>query len=532
MGNFLNKGNAGFTSVRKSTYVDKSGMIAFINSTLGTKNKLICVSRPRRFGKSFMAQMLSAYYDKTCDSRSLFEDLEIANDASFEENLNKYDVIYIDMTWFVSYVGDIKQMVGLLEKKLMDELYEIYPNAKICDNLSEAMASVCSITGGRFIFIIDEWDALFREAKDDEKIQKEYIWFLRRLFKSPFTDDTIEAAYITGILPVKKYGTQSAMTDFKEYSMISPKKLAKYVGFTEMEVKNLCEEYNMNFEMLKHWYDGYSFAQVKSVYNPNSVMEAVTNGEIESYWTQTETFESLKMYIDMDYEGLKQDIVQMLVGKCCKVKVIGFENDMTSIKSKDDILTLLVHLGYLAYDADNKTVRIPNEEIRREFMYAVETGSRKELAKLIQTSDSLLEATLEMNEEFVAATIEVAHSEGCTPLYYNNEQALRSVVKFAYISCVDEFLRIEELPSGKGYADVVYLPKKNSDKPIMVVELKWNKTAGGAIAQIKERKYPQIFDGFGSDILLVGINYDERTKEHSCRIEKNVRERNNNRSQL
>jgi hypothetical protein len=249
-------------------------------------------------------------------------------------------------------------------------------------------------------------------------------------------------------------------------------------------------------------------------------MEAMERKCLGSYWTQTETFESLKVYIDMDFDGLKQDIVQMLAGKCCKVNVIGFENDMNIIKSKDDVLTLLVHLGYLAYDKENRKVCIPNEEIRREFMYAVETGSRKELARLIKTSDSLLEATLEMDEEVVATTIEIAHSEGCTPLYYNNEQALRSVVKFAYISCIDEFLRIEELPSGKGYADVVYLPKKNSDKPIMLVELKWNKPSDGAIAQIKEKNYPQVFDGFGTDILLVGINYDAKTKEHSCRIEK------------
>jgi hypothetical protein len=520
MGNFLNKGNAGFASVRKSKYVDKSGIIAFINNTLGTKKNLICVSRPRRFGKSFAAKMISAYYDKTCDSRGLFEDLEIAKDNSFEKNLNKYDVIYIDMTWFISAVKDIGRVVGLLEEKLMDELYEVYPDAKKCDTLSETMASVCSITGGKFIFIIDEWDALFREAKDDEKIQKEYIWFLRGLFKSPFTDDTIEAAYITGILPIKKYGTQSAMTDFKEYSMLSPKKLAKYVGFTEAEVKKLCEEYDMDFAAVKHWYDGYSFAQVKSVYNPNSVMEAVTNGEIESYWTQTETFESLKMYIEMDFDGLKEDIVQMLAGEHCKVKTIGFENDMTTIKNKDDVLTLLAHLGYLTYDADNMTVCIPNEEIRREFMYAVETGSRKELAKLVQNSDLLLKSTLRMQEDFVAETIEKAHSEGCAPLFYNDEQSLRSVIRFAYISCVDEYVRIEELPTGFGYADVVYLPKKNSDLPIMLVELKWNKTADSAIAQIKEKNYPQVLEGFDSDILLVGINYDEKTKKHSCRIEK------------
>jgi hypothetical protein len=520
MGNFLNKGNAGFTSIRKNTYVDKTGMIAFVNSTLGTSKKLTCVSRPRRFGKSFVAKMLSAYYDKSCDSRSLFEDLEIAKDDSFEKNLNKYDVIYIDMTWFISAVKDIGHVVELLNEKLMDEMYEIYPDAKKCDTLSEALASVCSITGGKFIFIIDEWDALFREARDAEKIQKEYIWFLRGLFKSPFTDDTIEAAYITGILPIKKYGTQSAMTDFREYSMILPEPLEKYVGFTEAEVKTLCEKSKLDFENVQRWYDGYILGDGEHIYNPKSVIEAINRNRLDSYWTQTETFESLRMYIDMDFEGLKEDIVQMLAGERCKVKTIGFENDMTTIKSKDDVLTLLVHLGYLAYDADNMTVGIPNEEIHREFMYAVETGSRKELAKLVQNSDLLLKSTLRMQEDFVAKTIEKAHSEGCAPLFYNDEQSLRSVIRFAYISCVDEYVRIEELPTGFGYADVVYLPKKNSDLPIMLVELKWNKTADGAIAQIKEKNYPQVFDGFGSDILLVGINYDEKTKKHSCRIEK------------
>jgi hypothetical protein len=302
--------------------------------------------------------------------------------------------------------------------------------------------------------------------------------------------------------------------------MLSPKKLAKYVGFTEPEVKTLCEKYNMNFDEIKHWHDGYSFSQLKSVYNPNSVMEAIANEEIADYWTQTETYESLKIYIEMDEDGLKEAIIQMIGGAHCPVKTMSFQNDMTSIECKDDVLTLLVHLGYLAYDADKKSVYIPNEEIRQEFLCAVETGKHKEVAKLIQDSDRLLRATLRMDSETVAAAIEEAHSAGTAPLFYNDEQALRSVIRFAYISCVDEFLRVEELPTGIGYADVVYLPKKGSTMPIMLVELKWNKSAEGAISQIKNRNYPQVLEGFGSDILLVGVNYDEKSKKHTCIIKK------------
>jgi hypothetical protein len=226
----------------------------------------------------------------------------------------------------------------------------------------------------------------------------------------------------------------------------------------------------------------------------------------------------------MNEDGLKESIVQMLGGAKLRIDVGTFQNDMTSITCRDDVLTLLIHLGYLAYDKVEKLVYIPNEEVRQEFVRAVKYGRHKEVAKLVQTSDRLLQATLAMDSETVATAIEEAHSAGTAPLFYNDEQALRSVIRFAYISCIDEYLRIEELPSGTGYADVVYLPKKNSNKPIMVVELKWNKTAEGAIEQIKNRNYPQVLEGFGSDILLVGVNYDEKSKEHTCVIEKYRRE--------
>ncbi|MDO4325752.1 MAG: AAA family ATPase [bacterium] len=520
MGMYLNLGNDSFRAVRKGIYVDKSGLISFINGTLGTMDKLTCVSRPRRFGKSFSAKMLCAYYDKSCDSKELFADLKIAEAPSFEQYLNKYDVIYLDITWFISNTPQKEDIVSNLQTKVMEELQGMYPQGAKEKTLPEMLAKISEITGNKFVVIIDEWDALFREIKNDTKLQKEYIQLLRGLFKSSLTDKMIEAAYMTGILPIKKYGTQSAMTDFREYTMIAPKKLAEYMGFTELEVKALCQQYDMDFEEAKRWYDGYSFTKIKSVYSPNSVMEAIKNEEFGTYWTQTETYESLRIYIDMDEDGLKEAIVQMLGGAHIPIDTGTFQNDMTSIRSRDDIFTLLIHLGYLAYCAKDKTVYIPNEEVRQEFVRAVKAGRYKEIVKMISASDKLLENTLNGNQEEVAAALDVIHSKETAPLFYNNEQSLRYVIKFAYISCMDEFQKIEEMPAGKGYADVVYLPKKGSSRPIMVVELKWNKSAEGAIKQIKARKYPQSFEGFGNDILLVGINYDEESKKHTCVIER------------
>lgn len=521
MGNYLNIGNAGFKAVRKGFYVDKSGMIAFLNHTLGTMDKLTCVSRPRRFGKSFAAKMLCAYYDKSCDSRELFSDLEIAGAPSFETHLNKYDVIYLDITWFISNTRDIKTTVSDLQAEVIHELRAAYPQAPKADTLPKTLSHVTAATGNKFIIIIDEWDALFREAKYETALQEEYIQLLRGMFKSSGqTDKMIEAAYMTGILPVKKYGTQSALTDFREYTMASPRNLARYVGFTEEEVLSLCEKYHIDYNETRHWYDGYSFPQIKSIYSPNSVMEAIKNKEFGTYWTESETYESLKFYIDMDLDGLKEAIIQMLGGAHYAVDIGTFQNDMTNIKSRNDVLTLLIHLGYLTYRAADRTVSIPNEEIRQEFIRAVTMGRHQEAARLILNSARLLQDTLNMDNEAVAAAIEDAHNAGTAPLFYNNEQALRSVIRFAYISCIDEFLQIEELPSGTGYADVVFLPKKGSAMPIMIIELKWNKSAKSAVDQIRKRQYPQILEGFGSDILLVGISYNMRNKRHSCRIER------------
>ena len=519
MGIYINVGNESFKTVLNSEYVDKSLMISELNRRIDTNDKLVCISRPRRFGKSVFAQMLCAYYDRSCDSRKLFENLKIADDPSFEQYLNRYPVIYLDMTWFTSTCDDIENVLTYMTRKISEEFRKTYPESS-GDNIAEIIASAAESYQTKFIIIIDEWDAIFREAKKNTKIQTKYVTLLRSLFKTPVTDKMFALAYMTGILPIKKYGTESALTNFREYTMLSPEVFAEYTGFTEDEVRALCAEHGRDFEKAKKWYDGYSFVNVKSIYNPNSIMRCMASGQYASYWTRSETYESLKIYIDMNFDGIQEAIVQLLSGEEVTIDTETFQNDLVTIKSKDDVLTLLVHLGYLAFDSDNSTVHIPNEEVRREFVRAVKNGSHRELAKMVSTSDELIENTINGEAEKVAKAIEQVHSKATSPVFYNNEQALRSTIRFAYIAAVDDYTEIQELPSGKGYADIVYIPNRTSDKPAMLIELKWNKTSDGALNQIKEKNYPEIVRKLSGEVLLVGINYDVKTQKHECSIEK------------
>ena len=365
MGVYLNPGNEGFARMLKTEYVDKTGLISVINERIGTEQSLMCVSRPRRFGKSYAARLLCAYYDKTCNSRELFMPYKIAKDDSFNAHLNRYDVIYLDMTGLKPYTDSYRTLVPYLISEISREIKESYPEVKCNGNLTDSLIETVNKTGDKFIIIIDEWDAPIRENRE---IMSDYLEFLRSLFKnSGATGRIFAAAYMTGILPIKKDGSQSAISDFYEFTMIKPRYMGEYTGFTESEVKSLCKKHSIDFEKMKSWYDGYLFSEVGSVYNPNSVMKTIIFNDFDSYWTETSAATSLMDYISRDYNGLTKTIAELIGGLRVKVDTLGFANDLTSFRGKDDVLTLLIHLGYLAYDAESGTAYIPNEEVKKIF---------------------------------------------------------------------------------------------------------------------------------------------------------------------
>jgi hypothetical protein len=324
---------------------------------------------------------------------------------------------------------------------------------------------------------------------------------------------------MTGILPVKKYGTQSALNMFNEFSMTNPRQLAEFVGFTESEVKALCTQYDMDFEETRRWYDGYQFENMEHIYSPRSVVEAMTSHCFDSYWNQTETFEGLREYIVMNYDGLKDTIIELLAGNRKEIDTTSFMNDMTTFQGVDDVLTLFIHLGYLAYDYSTKEVFIPNSEVASEFVTATKTSDWQEVIKAVKNSEALLKSTWNQDAQAVAEAIEEAHFE-TSILKYNDENSLSCVISLAYYSARIYYTQVRELPTGKGFADIVFLPRKNHlDKPALVVELKWDSSAEGAIAQIKEKKYVKALEEYHGNILLVGVNYDVKTKKHECEME-------------
>ena len=519
MGIYLNPGNNKFKrAVNSDIYVDKTGLIKYTNSIVDTLQSCVCVSRPRRFGKSMAADMLTAYYSKGCDSRELFSGLEIAKDESFEEHLNKYDTIFLNMQEFLSRSSNVKELLERVEGKVIRELKKQYPEVELYDenDLAETMQDIFAESECLFIVIIDEWDCIFREFKHDKAAQEIYLDFLRDLLKDK---EYIYLAYMTGILPIKKYGTHSALNMFDEFSMIDPGPLAEYVGFTEKEVEALCQKYQMDINEIKNWYDGYSFEEVESVYSPKSVVSCMRLGKLGNYWNQTETFEALQIYIDMNFEGLRDDILSMIAGETVPVNTRSFTNDMTTFRTEDDVLTLLIHLGYLGYRYADKTVFIPNEEIRSEYVSAIAVSDWGEVSKALKNSADTLQAIWQGREEQVAEGIRQAHFE-TSHLQYNDENALSYTISLALYAARNFYTVHRELSGGKGFADIVYVPRKRFlDKPALVVELKWDKNAEGAIQQIKEKEYCRSLEEYKGNLLLVGINYDKKTQVHTCKIE-------------
>lgn len=525
MGIYLNPNNETFTRIlKREIYVDKTMMIKVINRFMETDNTYICVSRPRRFGKTFAGNMLSAYFSRGCDSRKLFEPYKISRDPSFESNLNKLNVIKIDVNSEFKNERDTDNLLNNLQDRIVAEFIEQFPDLDFTpkESVGNCILKAYAKKNEHFVVIMDEYDVLVRENVS-EKLFQQYLDFLNGLFKSDTLRPAISLAYLTGVLPIIRDRIQSKLNNFDEYTILSAGKLAEFIGFTGEEVKELCEKYNADYEEYKRWYDGYSQRGFE-IYNPESVVKSLLNESLGNYWSKTSTYAVISDRIQENFEGMKDDVIKMLSGESVPVNVTRYMNTMTDFSTRSDAFTYLIHLGYLAYDNESETCRIPNREVRQEWFNAIEANKDYSVTnRIIQDSEELLKETLKMNEDAVAKALDESHIHVTSNRSYNNEDALQSAVYLSYIYALNKYTILREVTTGKGFADVVFIPFV-PDLPAMIVELKRNGSTESALEQIKERRYFSSLEHYSGNLLFVGVNYDEEKKTHECRIERFVKE--------
>lgn len=525
MGIYLNPNNDNFTEItEKEIYVDKTMMISALNRIIKASNKYVCVSRPRRFGKTIAGNMLSAYYSKGCDSKALFAPYKISKDESFESNLNKLNVIQIDMNSEYKNERDTENLLNNLQDRIVAEFIEQFPDISFNpkESVGNCILKAYSQKNEHFVIILDEYDVLVRENVSS-KLFQQYLDFLNGLFKSNTLRPAITLAYLTGVLPVVRDRIQSKLNNFDEYTILSAGKLAEFIGFTGDEVKELCVKYNADYEEYKRWYDGYSQNGIE-IYNPESVVKSLLNDKIGNYWSKTSTYAVIADRIQENFEGTKDDVIKMISGESVDVIVTTFMNTMTDFRTKDDVFTYLIHLGYLAYDADEETCRIPNKEVLEEWKSAVAVVDEYKVTnKIIKASKELLAETLRLNGDAVAKSLDESHIHVTSNRSYNNEDALQSAIYLSYIYALNKYTIIKEMTTGKGFADVVFIPFV-PNIPAMIIELKRNGSTDTALNQIREKKYFASLTSYTGNLLFVGINYDEEKKTHSCKIEQFIKE--------
>jgi hypothetical protein len=529
MGLYLNpNADAFMQNKNKKIYVDKSQIIYELNDLIDSDDNFVCLSRPRRFGKSMAGNMISAYYSKGCDTREVFSQMKLGQEPGFDKYLNKFNVIKLDLNgWYQRAIQRNRKdfLLADIHETLVDEFKVAFPALSFCsgETLDQCILKVYAKTGEKFVIIIDEYDVLIREQVP-QSLFNSYLSFLNGLFKDTAIRPAIALAYITGIIPIVRDKVQSKLNEFSEYTMLDAAQFAPHVGFTAEETKALCEQYGCDFAEFQRWYDGYKLSDEVSLFNPKSVTSSISRKRMGSYWSATGSFEALKDYIMMDFKGIKQDVIDMISGQSVPVNVTKFQNTLQSITNKDNAFTYLIHLGYLSYNYEEQTCCIPNEEVRLEWVNAIDDEENyAPIMELIKTSKKLLDATVEGNEEAVAKALDAAHTEVTNPLTYNDEHCFQSAICLAYFYANTRYTLFKELPTGKGYADLVLIPYL-PNIPAMVIELKHNKSAGSALQQIKDKNYCQALNNYKGDLLFVGVNYDEKTKEHSCKIERLVNE--------
>ena len=523
---YLNSGNEGFReTLAGKIYVDKTMLISELNKFIDEGNKYVCVSRPRRFGKTIATRMMCAYYSKNCDSHEIFKDLKISKADNYEKYLNKLNFIKIDVASEYQNSLEKDQMLKNLTDRVRKEFRAQFPKLKFTSksSIANCIQDVYSATGERFVIILDEYDCLVRD-NFGTGLFKDYLEFLNGLFKSETLRPAIALAYITGILPVVRDRVQSKLNNFEEYTILDARNLAEFVGFTKEEVIPLCEKYGMDYKQCKKEYDGYH-QHGYEILNPESVVKSMLYGELGSYWGKTSTFRVITDRLEHNYQGIKDDVVKMLAGENVEVNVDRYMNTMTDFITKDDVFTYLIHLGYLAYDKKTKTCRIPNFEVRKEWYYAVESmPDYSATDQIIKASRDAWNALLQKDHNAVEKALDESLIHVTSHRNFENEAALASAIYIAFVYALNSYTVIKEASAGKGIADVLYVPVYADDEhPAVIIELKHEKSTSKALAQIKTKEYFRPFDDYKGKILLVAINYKE-DKTHSCEISEWVKD--------
>ena len=518
MGNYLNSSNNKFLSYyNDDIFVDKSSLLEITSNNMNKEGKkFMCVTRPRRFGKTLTLSMLNAYYSKGSDSKKMFDKLKISSSSTYLEHLNKHNVISVDMAEI--YYESKENFLNDLTSSIISELDKEFPNILTNkeDKIGKAIRQINLITNERFIFLIDEWDVIFRE-KVNSNLCNEYLDLLNTLFKGSKSSEAIELVYMTGILPIKIYVTESTLNMFEEYNMIKPQNLAEYIGFTENEVKDLCLTHNINFNEMKKWYDGYHLGNYE-IYNPRSVVKAITSNEFDDYWNKTGAIEAVTNYMNYDNGILKDKFTYMLGGGKLEINTKSFKNDAFNIDSPDAALTILIHLGYLAYDKTNNVCYIPNYEISQEFVQGTFDLKWNDSYTPIVNSKELYENTIKGNTDFINKTLDINHKDLASLFNKNKEDVLGVIVYLSYYYASKFYFIRKEDTCTTGRADLTFTPRDNTHIPL-IIELKADKSVKDAINQIKEKEYYNVFKGYKGKVLLLGITYDSSTLKHESKIE-------------
>ncbi|MDE6912718.1 MAG: ATP-binding protein [Lachnospiraceae bacterium] len=499
--------------VNSEYFVDKSAIIEHISKRIRTNTKYICITKPRRFGKTSVLNMLGAYYCKAYDAKGLFEGSVISQSKSYAVHLNQYNVIRLCLNEIPLDRSRYEDYIAQFNHAIISDIQESYPALK--DKTFEKASDALSATGDEFIFIIDEWDYIFSHELYPQQ-QGEFLEFLRNLLKDkPY----VALAYMTGVLPIQKYSTGSALNMFDEYTMLKDRFFEEYFGFMENEVEALCQKQEkVSLEEIREWYNGYLSSTGERIYNPRSVVLALMNGYCQSYWARTGKMDEVLFFLKYNIGEVRDDVVKMVDGSSVWIDIEKeFSAGQALLSNRKDIYSAMIIYGLLSYS--DGELRIPNKELMIEFQNALEDDEFGYVAELVRNSSAVLEATLNKKSDIVASYLHDVHNSELPILKYNDENSLSCVVTLEYLSARNKYKVEREQKSGKGFVDFIFYPKRKN-LPGIVLELKADSTPEMAIAQIKDKEYCEKLKKENiTQILAVGINYDTKEKEHQCVIE-------------